>query len=226
MNEMIPSTPWIATDQVRQLLDELYADAEQNDPLARRSAVDTEPTGDPVLGFYRSMRMAYMAIGWEFGKLLYGLARSIRAKTIVEFGTSFGISTIFLASAIRDNGAGRLITTEFDPAKMERARKNLASAGVVEWVEFRIGDARKTLAHPPSNIDMIFLDGAKELYLSVLKILEPQLRAGGIVTSDNTDHEGMEAFLRRVRDAANGYISSAIFTGGPRGKAHEISIRA
>ncbi len=122
--------------------------------------------------------------------------------------------------------AGQLITTEFETAKMERARKNLASAGLVEWVEFRIGDARETLANPPSNIDMIFLDGAKELFLSVLKILEPQLRAGGIVASDNTDHEGMETFLRHVRHASNGYISSAIFTSAPRGKAHEISIRA
>lgn len=170
------------------------------------------------------MRMAYMAIGWEFGKLLYGLARSIRAETIVEFGTSFGISTIFLASAIRDNGAGRVVTTEFEPAKAERARENLAAAGVEEWVELRIGDARETLSDSPRDIDMVFLDGAKELYIDVLKLLEPHLRAGGIVASDNTDHDGLEPFLSHVRHPSNGYISSAIFTSGPRGKAHEISI--
>jgi predicted O-methyltransferase YrrM len=225
MKDMNAPEPWIATDQVIKLLNELYADAERNDPLARRVAIETASDGDPVLGFYRSMRMAYMAIGWEFGKLLYGIARSIRAETIVEFGTSFGISTIFLASAIRDNGGGRVITTEFEPAKAERARENLAAAGVEEWVELRIGDARETLSDSPRDIDMVFLDGAKELYFDVLKLLEPHLRAGGIVASDNTDHDGLQPFLSHVRHPSNGYISSAIFTSGPRGKAHEISIR-
>jgi predicted O-methyltransferase YrrM len=159
MNDMNHLTPWIATDQVTQLLEELYADAQRTDPLARRSAADSQPDGDSVLGFYRSMRMAYMAIGWEFGKLLYGLARSVRAETIVEFG----ISTIFLASAIRDNGAGRLITTEFESSKVARAKKNLAAAGVEEWVEFRAGDARETLSDPPRDIGMIFLDGQRTL---------------------------------------------------------------
>jgi hypothetical protein len=141
----------------------------------------------------------------------------------VEFGTSFGISTIFLASAIRDNGVGRLIITEFEPAKADRARENLAAAE--EWVELRIGDVRGTLSDSPRDIDLIFLDGAKELYFDVLKLLEPHLRAGGIVASDNTDHDGLEPFLSHVRHPSNGYISSAIFTSGPRGKAHEISIR-
>ena len=68
--------------------------------------------------------------------------------------------------------------------------------------------------------DLIFLDGAKELYLDVLK-----LRAGGIVASDNTDHDGVEPFPAHVRHPSSGYISSAIFTNGPSGKAHEISIR-
>ena len=72
---------------------------------------------------------------------------------------------------------------------------------------------------------MIFLDGAKELNFDVLKLLEPQLRTGGIVASDNTDHDDLEPFLSHVRHPSNGYTSSAIFTSGPRGKAHEISIR-
>ena len=108
---------------------------------------------------------------------------------------------------------------------MDRARKNLVAAGVEEWVEFRIGDARETLSDPPRDIDLIFLDGAKELYLGVLKLLEPHLRAGGIVASDNTNHDGLEAFLSHVRHPSNGYVSSAMLTGSPRGKVHEISIR-
>jgi len=172
------------------------------------------------------MRKAYMPVGPGFGHLLYSLARSVKAKTVVEFGTSFGISTIFLASAIRDNGEGKVITTEFDPDKAERAKRNLTAAGLDEWVEFRVGDALKTLSNPPREIDIIFLDGAKELYLDVLKLLEPHLRPLGIIASDNTDHDGMEAFLDYVRNPGNGYTSSAILTaGGHRPRGHEITIR-
>src|SRR5271170_1824727 len=95
--------------------------------------------------YYRARRMAYMAVAPEFGSLLYTLARTSRAKTIVEFGLSFGVSTIFLASALRDNGEGRVITTEFEPEKVVRAKRNLASAGLEEWVEIRVGDALETL---------------------------------------------------------------------------------
>jgi len=139
-----------------------------------------------------------MPVGPGFGHLLYSLARSVKAKTVVEFGTSFGISTIFLASAIRDNGDGKVITTEFDPEKAERAKRNLTAAGLDEWVEFRVGDALETLSNPPREIDMIFLDGTKQLYLDVLKLLEPHLRSLGIIASDNTDHDSMEAFLDYV----------------------------
>ena len=96
------------------------------------------------------------------------------------------MATIFLASAIRDNGEGKVITTEFDPDKAQRAKRNLTAAGLAEWVEFRVGDALETLSNPPREIDMIFLDGAKELYLDVLKLLEPHLRPLGIIASDNT----------------------------------------
>lgn len=96
---------WITTPKVTELLDALYADAANSDPLVQFS--------ERGAGSYKEMRKAYMAVGPEFGHLLYSLARSTEAKTVVEFGTSFGISTIFLASAIRDNGEGKVITTEF-----------------------------------------------------------------------------------------------------------------
>lgn len=118
---------------------------------------------------------------------------------------SFGISTIFLPSAIRDNGDGKVITTEFDPEKAERAKKNLAAAGLQKWVEFRVGNALETLkSNPPREIDLILLDGAKGLYLDVLKLLEPYLRSGGIIASDNTDHDGIDAFLEYLRTPGNG----------------------
>ncbi|HEY5706985.1 MAG TPA: class I SAM-dependent methyltransferase [Terrimicrobiaceae bacterium] len=217
---------WITTPKVTELLDALYADAATNDPLVHKEVQESGASSERGTGFYKDMRKAYMAVGPEFGHLLYSLARSAKAKTVVEFGTSFGISTIFLASAIRDNGDGKVITTEFDPEKAERAKRNLTAAGLDEWVEFCVGDALETLSNPPREIDMIFLDGAKQLYLDVLKLLEPHLRSLGIIASDNTDHDGMEAFLEYVRNPGNGYTSSAILTAGGHGcRGHEITIR-
>lgn len=215
----------ITTAKVTALLDALYADAAANDPLAHQEAQAIDKTAEGGARFFRVMRKAYMAIGPDFGRLLYALARTTKAKTVVEFGTSFGVSTIYLAAAVRDNGGGRVITTEFEAEKAEQARKNLAAAGLEEFVEFRVGDALQTLSTPPPEIDMIFLDGAKHLYIEVLRLLEPSLKSGGIVASDNTDHDGMESFLGYIRDPGNGYTSSAIVTEGHRGKAHEVTVR-
>ena len=204
----------------------LYADAAVNDPLSRKEAEEAGVSGLNEAGFYKQMRHAYMAVSGEFGKLLYSLVRSTRAKTVVEFGTSFGISTIYLAAALRDNGGGKVVTTEFEAGKAERARKNLTDAGLVDMVEFRVGDALQTLADFSEEIDMLFLDGAKGLYIEVLRLLEPRLRTGAIVASDNTDHEGMEAFLEYIRNPANGYLSSALLTHDGQTKGHEVSVRS
>lgn len=211
--------------RVTEILDALYADAAKSDALRRTTVWSSDAAGKTEADFYKMARKSYMAVGRDFGNLLYCLARSTKAKTVVEFGTSFGISTIFLASAICDNGSGKVITTEFEPEKADQAMGNLVAAGLEQWVEFRVGDALETLSDPPREIDMIFLDGAKSLYFGVLKLLEPQLRSGGIVASDNTDHDGMAAFLDYIRDDRNGYTSAAILTSGERGKAHEITLR-
>ena len=212
---------WINTPQVAELLEALYADAAANPH--RPGSSDPAPADSRE--FFHRMRKAYMAIGPEFGRLLYSQARIAKARTIVEFGTSFGISTIYLAAALRDNGGGKIVTTEYEAEKAAQAQKNLAAAGLADFVEFRVGDALQTLANFPHEIDMIFLDGAKELYLSVLQLLEGRLRSGGVVASDNADHEGMEAFLDYLRNPDNGYTSAAVFTEGRLGKAHEISVR-
>lgn len=212
---------WINTPQVTELLDALYEDAAAQHH--RPKSADPAPADSRE--FFRHMKKAYMAIGPEFGRLLYSQARIAKAKTIVEFGTSFGVSTIYLAAALRDNGGGKVVTTEYEEEKAAQAKKNIEAAGLGEFVEFRVGDALQTLANFPQEIDMVFLDGAKELYLSVLQLLECRLRIGGVVASDNADHEGMEPFLDYLRNPANGYTSAAIFTEGRLGKAHEISVR-
>lgn len=221
-NNMIAS---IATPKISDLLNLLHADAAANDPLVRKAVLESGALNEPGTDFYKGMRKAYMAVPADFGHLLYNLARCTRAQTVVEFGTSFGVSTIYLASALRDNGGGRVITTEFEAEKVEVAKKNLTTAGLADLVEFRVGDALETLAKAPEAIDMIFLDGAKPLYLGVLKLLEANLRSGGVIASDNTDHDGLETFLEYIRNPKNGYTSSAILTDSRSPRGHEVTVR-
>ena len=105
---------------------------------------------------------------------------------MVEFGTSFGISTIHLAAAVRDNGAGRVISTELNAAKAAQARANLAEAGLSDRVTILEGDARETLAAVPGPVGFVLLDGWKGLYLPVLRLLEPRLAPGALVLADDT----------------------------------------
>jgi predicted O-methyltransferase YrrM len=211
----------INSPQVTKILAALYADGaggspEQHGALAPLGQDATE------LDRFTAMRHRYMAVNPEFGNLLYALARAVKAKNVIEFGTSFGVSTIYLAAAVRDNGGGKVITTEFLPDKADRARQNLVDAGLEQWVEFRHGDARESLkTHVPDEIDMVFLDGAKGLYLDILNLVAPKLRSGGIVASDNTDSPDLANFLEHIRTPSNGWISSAIETA----KTHEITVR-
>lgn len=156
--------------------------------------------------FYSRARNFHLAVSRETGTLLYMLARSSGACTIVEFGTSFGISTLYLAAALRDNGGGRLITTEFEPSKLAQARKNLGDAGLSDIVDFREGDALETLARDlPEAIDLLLLDGAKVLYPRILGLVQARLRAGAIIVADNADKS--PEYLARVRSSAEGYLS-------------------
>ena len=212
------------------VLVELYADSELQDAKAKDRPKSAPPlwSGATPLERFTSAKHLYMPIDRPFGHLLYSLIRASRPLTIVEFGTSFGISTIFLAAAARDNGAGKVITTEFLADKAEVAKKNLTAAGLADWVEFRVGDAIHTLHEPlPGPVDFLFLDGEKTMYLDVVKLLEPRMKPGCLIASDNTDQQGTHTYLNHVRDAGNGYISAPLLTpGGPKHQSgHELSVR-
>ncbi|KQY15888.1 methyltransferase [Massilia sp. Root133] len=202
----------LATDPVAPLLARLFAEADAESPLAAcRDLAEAElqrlmRSKTDYRDLYGRLKDVALPVSRGTGVLLYMLARSSRARTIVEFGTSFGISTIHLAAALRDNGGGRLVTSEFEPAKVERARANLAAAGLLDLVEIRTGDALQTLAGDlPDAIDLVLLDGAKALYPDVLALLEPHLRPGAAIVADNADHS--PDYLARMRAPASGYLS-------------------
>ncbi|ADG08905.1 O-methyltransferase [Caulobacter segnis] len=158
------------------------------------------------LELYGALKEFPLAVSREAGALLYMLSRAIGAQTIVEFGTSFGVSTLHLAAAVRDNGGGRVITTEFEPSKAERALEHFVAGGVTDLIEIRLGDAMQTLASDlPETIDLVLLDGAKALYPEILAMLESRLRPGALIIADNADYA--PDYLARVRSAEAGYLS-------------------
>ena len=192
--------------------DAVFADLSDDD----RARLMRSKTGYRDL--YGRLKDVPLPISREIGTLLYMLARSSGAKTIVEFGTSFGISTLHLAAALRDNGGGRLITSEFEPSKAARARANLTAGGLIDLVEIREGDALQTLsADLPKSIDLVLLDGAKGLYPDILDLLEKQPRPGALIVADNADFS--PDYLARVRSPAKGYLCV------PFGEDVELSMR-
>ncbi len=195
------------------LLERLFNESDASSPMT--STVFTSVSPEERLRLMRS-KTAYkelygalkdfaLPVSRETGRLLYLLARSSNAKSIVEFGTSFGLSTLHLAAALRDNGGGTLITSEFEPSKAKRAREHLAEGGVADLVELREGDALQTLkVNLPDRVDLLLLDGAKALYSDVLDLVESRLRPGTLIVADNADH--CPEFLDRVR-SSNSYLS-------------------
>lgn len=192
------------------LLDRLFAEADAAGPsvsdldgaeLARLLQSKTD-----YRELYGRLKDYALPVSRQTGTLLYLLARSSGARNIVEFGTSFALSTLHLAAALRDNGGGRLITSEFEPSKVARARQNLAAGGLHDLVEIREGDALQTFARDlPERIDLLLLDGAKALYPEILALVERQLRPGALIVADNADHS--PDYLARVRGSGSGYLS-------------------
>jgi predicted O-methyltransferase YrrM len=206
----------LTTDPCAAVLTRLFAEADATDAELDQWSKRLTPSEQAELKagagdyrrFYGRLKDFHLAVSRSTASLLYVLARSTRAKAIVEFGTSFGVSTIYLAAALRDNGGGLIIGTEFEPTKAARAQQNLAAAGVADLVEIRVGDALETLASGlPEAIDLVLLDGAKNLYPSVFAMLQGRLHAGSLVVADNADRS--PEYLARVRDSGNGFLSVA-----------------
>jgi predicted O-methyltransferase YrrM len=169
---------------------------------------------------YRGYADNFFNVSAAYGSFLYAIARACKAIRIVEFGTSMGISTIYLAAALRDNGGGHLIGTELEPAKVVRARANLDAAGLADLVDIREGDALETLRDVSGEIDLLLIDGAFALYLPVLKLIEPRLKPGAAILGENAFERG---YLDYVRNPANGYVSQPLPLD--EGRGNEFTVR-
>ena len=222
------------SNRVAEVLDRLHTEAEVADKSLREQfaqLTDFQAVLDKILAEERIDPTAqfnanaerFLSVTRGFGRMLYMIARGCGARRIVEFGTSMGVSTVYLAAALRDMGGGLLTGSEFVPGKAERARRNLEDAGLDTLVDIRVGDALQTLRDVEGPIDLVLLDGAFTLYLPVLRLLEPRLRKGTVILGENAFDP---AYRDYVRDAANGYRSEPIALDGEGERGNEFTVFA
>lgn len=204
----------LTTHPLAPLLDNLFAQAdaatspatEQLFQLPGEERARLMQSKTEYLDLYSRLKEVWLPVSRETGALLYMLVRSAKARSVVEFGTSFGISTLHIAAALKDNGGGHVITTEFEPSKVARARAHFVAGGLDDLIEIREGDALQTLGTDlPETIDLLLLDGAKALYTDVLDLAEGRFKPGALIVADNANFS--PDYLRHVRSPGNGYLS-------------------
>ena len=198
-------------DKVKAVLESFHARMRDEEKTMRAApATGTDDWRDKVL----------LAVGPDTGRLINILARGLKAPTILELGTSYGYSGIWLAEAARATG-GRLITMELQDYKSNRAREMAGQAGLADHVDFKVGDAVQMIAELPAGIDFVLVDLWKDLYVPCLKALYPKLNPGAIIVADNMlrpANEEVKQYAKAVR-ALPGITSILL----PLGSGIEIS---
>ena len=211
--------------EVQNVLERLHDLADARDEAIVQQIRGNETVWNSATSEQKAVLLqeALLPVDRDAGRFLYAVARSISAKRIVEFGTSFGVSTIYFAAALKDNGSGVVIGSELEPSKVAKANRHLAEAGLTEFAEIRPGDALQTLRDVGGTIDLLFLDGWKLMYSDVVKLLIPSLRQGAIVLADDVTlfPDDVASYLAFVRDPANGFVTATL----PLGDGIEYSVK-
>jgi len=156
---------------------------------------------------YTNVDELLMPVGKDDGWFLHSLILAKRPARILELGTSYGYSTLFLADAATQVG-GRVITMDLADYKQAEAKAQLTKAGLAEVVDFRLGDAVALIEADPGPFDLVLLDIWKDLYLPCLEAFHPKLSDEAIVAADNMvfpemarpDVRKYRAAVRALRD--------------------------
>ncbi|KAI1752827.1 O-methyltransferase [Xylaria castorea] len=175
------------------------------------------------------MRDKMIALEQDKALFVYHLCRTLSATRIVEAGTSFGLSTIYLALAVGQNAAkldseqkkaAKVIATEYEPSKIALARQHWKEAGeeVEPWIELREGDLRQRLASDlPNEIDFVLFDIWTPMVLPTLRLLEPNLKKGAVIVTDNvtSSADGYRDFHGYIKTHRNAYRTLVLpYSGG------------
>jgi len=222
-----PSSNPIADRRINDVLDRLHARAARQMPgIVAHVVLDAakglvgakRPNADAK--YYRDK---LISIDPGQGWLIYMLCRGLEARRAVEFGTSYGVSTLYLAAAMRDQGGGLVIGTEIEAEKARHARGHFAEAGVEELIELREGDALDTLKDCGGPVDFLLVDGFPKLARPIIELMTPQLRKGAVVVCDNVGHfpAALADYLDFVRRPANGFVSTLL----PLRSGTELSVK-
>lgn len=163
-----------------------------------------------------------IALDRNKAEFCYTLCRGLNARCVVEAGTSYGVSTIYLASAVRDNAAGRephgiVIGTEHEPAKAKAARENFAAAGVAEFIDLREGDLREMLMQIDRPVDFMLVDIWAAMARPALALVAPHMHSGSTVVCDNTKsyRKAYSDYFDFLNDSANGFLTMTLpYSGG------------
>ena len=188
-------------------------------PLLSRTD-GTQPLLDP--GAKTFLADKFVALDRDKAEFCYALCRSIGARQVVEAGTSYGVSTLYLAAAVRDTcavsgGKGVVIGTEYEPAKAEVARKYFSEATLSEFIDLRGGDLRETLQRIDGVVDFMLVDIWTPMARPALELVAPRLRQGAIVVCDNTGsrRNDYRAYFEFIRAPENGFRTMTLpFEGG------------
>ena len=207
------------------LLDRLHAQSDEQVAEISAAAAEQRRSGGrdrSQRGFDDTMRRfladKLVALDRDKATFCYQLCRSLGARRVVEAGTSHGVSTLYLAAAVRDNGHddGVVIATEHEPAKAAIARDNFEEAGLAPWIELREGDLRETLVDCGGPVDFLLVD-IWNVALDALELVAPALRPGAVVITDNTisNAEGYQPYFEFLNDPANRLRTMTLpFAGG------------
>ena len=190
-----------------------------------RHKAELEATRDLPIGSFGARRDEFLLpVGAEVGRFLRALAIGRHPGRILELGTSYGYSTLFLADAARQCGA-RVATVDLDAAKQAYARERLDEAGLAEFVEFRCGDAVSLVEADEGEWGLVLLDIWKDLYVACFEAVYPRLAEEGVIISDNMIYpEGAREAVRRLRAAikAKGDLQTVLL---PLGSGIELTVK-
>jgi len=220
----------IADPELRHLLEMLHAKSDEQAALVRafeaqRDSAEHPPSVDEIRAF-RNDKL--VALDRDKAEFCYQLCRAKKALRIVEVGTSYGVSTIYLAAAVRDNvqafgGDGVVIATEYEASKAAAARAHFAQAGLSSFVDLREGDLRVTLKQIGGSVDFVLVDIWIAMARPALELVAPHLAPGAVVVCDNTqDHRtNYTDYFAFLNDPANRFRTMTLpFQGGL-----ELSVR-
>jgi len=125
-----------------------------------------------------------LPVGRGTGTMLDVLIREMPARTVLEIGSSYGYSTVWLARAAKHVG-GYVVSLEMHQHKIDFAQQMLDRAGLGEYVRFVAGDARASLTALDESFDLVLLDLWKDMYIRCFDMAIPRLNPGAIIVADN-----------------------------------------